>query len=64
MTEQRTYTEAIPIVYRKVKEQGKPINILVLTRKMKQIAETKNPDFTDKLIDTIVQKILDSNKKK
>ena len=58
-----TYTEAIPIVYRKVKEQGKP-NILVLTRKMKQIAGTKNPDFTDKLIDTIVQKILDSNKKK
>lgn len=57
-----TYTEAIPIIYRKVKEQRKPINILVLTSKMKQMAET-TPDFTDKIIEKIVQKILDSSNK-
>lgn len=55
-----TYTEAIPIIYRKVKEQRKPINILVLTSKMKQMAET-TPDFTDKIIEKIVQKILDNS---
>lgn len=33
-----TYKQAIPIIYRKVKEQGKPIDILILTRKMKTIA--------------------------
>jgi len=57
-----TYTEAIPIIYRKVKEQGKTINILTLTSKMKQMAETI-PDFTDKIIEKIVQKILDSSNK-
>lgn len=57
-----TYTEAIPIIYRKVKEQRKPINILVLTSKIKQMAET-TPDFTDKIIEKIVQKILDRSNK-
>lgn len=57
-----TYTEAIPIIYRKVKEQGKTINILTLTSKMKKMAE-KYPNISDKTIETIVQKIVDSYKK-
>lgn len=48
-----TYQQAIPIICRKVKEQGKPINILTLTRKMKDIAE-KHPNISDQAIEKIV----------
>lgn len=56
-----TYQQAIPIIYRKVKEQGKKINILTLTRKMQQIAQT-NPIITEKQVDVFVNTILDSKK--
>lgn len=56
-----TYQQAIPIIYRKVKEQGKKINILTLTRKMKQIAQT-NPIITEQQVDVFVNTILNSKK--
>lgn len=57
-----TYQQAIPIIYRKVKEQGKKINILTLTRKMQQIAQT-NPIITEKQVGIIVDKIVSNNKR-
>jgi len=56
-----TYQQAIPIIYRKVKEQGKKINILTLTRKMQQIAQI-NPIITEQQVGIIVDKILDNKK--
>ena len=56
-----TYQQAIPIIYRKVKEQGKKINILTLTRKMRQVAQT-NPIITDQQIDIFVNAIVSNNK--
>jgi predicted Co/Zn/Cd cation transporter (cation efflux family) len=57
-----TYKQAIPIIYRKVKEQGKPINILTLTRKMKDISE-KHPNISDQAIESIVEKIVSNYKR-
>ena len=57
-----TYKQAIPIIYRKVKEQGKPINILTLTRKMKTMAE-KHPNISDQAIENIVEKIVSNYKR-
>ena len=57
-----TYQQAIPIIYRKVKEQGKKINILTLTRKMRQVAQT-NPIITEKQIDIFVNAIVSNNKR-
>jgi hypothetical protein len=56
-----TYQQAIVEIYRKLKEQGKKVNILKLTNKMKQIAQT-NPIITEQQVDIIVNKILDSKK--
>lgn len=57
-----TYQQAIPIIYRKVKEQGKKINILILTRKMKQVAQT-NPIITEQQVDIFVNAIVSNNKR-
>lgn len=57
-----TYQKAIPIIYRKVKEQGKPIDILMLTRKMKSISET-HPNISEKDINNIVEKIVGNYKR-
>ena len=56
-----TYQQAIPIIYRKVKEQGKKINILTLTRKMKQVSQT-NPVITEQQVDVFVNTILNNKK--
>jgi hypothetical protein len=52
-----TYKQAIPIIYRRVKSEGKTINILTLTQKMKQMADVQ-PIIQDKHIEHIVDKIL------
>lgn len=56
-----TYQQAIPIIYRKVKEQGKRINILTLTRQMKALGE-KHSNISEKTIEIIVDKIVGNYK--
>lgn len=52
-----TYEKAIVEIYRKVKEQGKTIDILTLTQKIKSMADT-NPYFSETKVNIIVDKIL------
>lgn len=52
-----TYIQAIPIIYRKVKQQGGKINILELTRRMTILGENHN-NITEKVIDIIVNRIV------
>jgi len=52
-----TYKQAIPIIYRRVKSEGKTIDILTLTQKIKTMSDT-NPYFTETKVNIIVDKIL------
>jgi hypothetical protein len=52
-----TYKQAIPIIYRRVKSEGKTIDILTLTQKIKSMADT-NPYFSETKVNIIVDKIL------